>query len=52
MLGENSLMYDIHKCTMYCINLCTMYYINLCTRSSLNRISALGADGGGGLLPS
>lgn len=39
MLGENNLMYFIHKC----INvLCNFMY----TRSSLMRISALGADGG------
>lgn len=35
-------MYDIHKCIM-CI-------INLCTRNSLIRMSALGVDGGGGVL--
>ena len=39
MLGENSLMYDIHKCTVV---LCKFMY----SRSSLIRISALGADGG------
>lgn len=37
-------MYNIHKCIM-----CK---INLCTGSSLSRISALGADGGGAVLPS
>lgn len=39
MLGENSLMYDIHKCTVV---LCKFMY----SRSSLIRIPALGAGGG------
>lgn len=39
MLGEDSLMYDIHKCPNVLDNF--MY----CSRSSLNRISALGVDG-------
>ena len=38
MLGENSLMYDIHKCTVV---LCKFMY----SRSSLIRIPALGAGG-------
>lgn len=37
---------------MYYLHKCIMCKIILCTGSSLNRMSALGADGGGVVLPS
>lgn len=43
MLGEKNLMHDIHK---------FIAWGELCARSSLIRMSALGVDGGGAVLPS
>lgn len=39
MLGENNLMYDIHRCII-------VLYKFMYSRSSLIRIPALGAGGG------